>query len=511
MIDTTQGSPGWWLIRLAQRLRADLPRMNLLQNYYIGQHPLPRGERTRARLYRDFQRRARSNYTGLVVESVAERLHVDGFRAGGSGTDAMDTAAWQIWQANHLDSDSGMVHQQALTMGRSYVIIGAPAEPGGLPVITAEDPRQVAHEASPTNRRELVAALKIYLDDVAAQWCAVVYLPDVIAYFTAPAPAAKNIPSWQSSQIQAQQWFPDETVEVVDDELPAGMIPNPIGIVPVVGFYNRPMTNLGGISVLGEFEDVIDIQDRINGIILDRLVITRMQAYRQRYMTGVDIETDEAGTPKRPFDPDVESLWVGVDEATKFGDFAETDITPILTATTGDVTHLAAITRTPPQYLLGQLANLSGDALEAAQAGLVSKIQERMIHFGESWEQVIRVASMWSGDTPTPEDAEVVWADPTQRGLADLANAAVALQTAGVPWRSRMTALGYSPSDITRMEAELEQDALRARTMTSPPDQVTLTETEAILPPGAPEMAPQPPAPAALPPGPAREPEPVGA
>lgn len=479
MLDTsTSGSPGWWLQRLGDRLRTFIPVVDVLERYYVGDHPLPVGDRSRSRLYRELQKRARSNYTGLVVESVKERLHVDGFSSG--GTDTQDAAAWAIWQANGLDADSAIAHQTALFAGRSYAIVGpdpnASNSNPGTPLITVEDPRQVIHESMPTNRREVAAALKMWEDEIVGVQKAVVYLPDGIYYFTGP-PVAKATPKQQ--RLSWQSWFP-----TVSDALPDGQAENPIGVVPVVPFLNRPRLRPSGYETLGEFQDVLDVQDRINGMLLDRLVISRMQAYRQRYMTGATIEKDENGNPKRPFDPDATSLWVALDENTKFGDFAQADLAPLLAAISADVTDLAAITRTPPQYLLGQMVNLSGDALEAAQAGLVSKVRERQRGFGESWEQVIRLASRWTGGN-VGDDAQVIWADPTQRSLVDTSNAAVALQTAGVPWRSRMTAIGYTPADIARMEAEQMQDSLRARMLAPVPTTVTLTETDALGTPGA--------------------------
>lgn len=462
-------SPAWWLIRLSRRLRADIDRMNILEDYYVGEHPLPEGDRQRARIYRAFQRRARSNYAGLVVEAVKERLHVDGFRAGGAETDTQDQGAWRIWQANRLDAESTLIHQHALTMGKAYVIIGADPQTRGddqdgdvddpaIPVITAEDARQVAHESNPANRRQLRAAIKIYDDELDGKQHAVLYLPGEIWYFVGTGEGANSDRLYRSDgSIDPRGW----SFEVSEDN-PDGMAANPLGVVPVVPFYNRPRISVDGYVTLGEFEDVIDIQDRINGTVLDRLVIARMQAYRQRYVAGVEPERDDNDNPVEPWDPDVTSLWVAVDPQTKFGDFAQSDIEPILNAIRSDITDLAAITRTPPHYLLGQMVNLSGDALEAAETGLVSKVRERMRYYGEAWEQVMRIAGLYGG-VQVASDAEVIWADPTQRSLLDLAAAAVQQMAAGVPWRTRMATMGYTPSAIDRMEAERAQDALLAQ------------------------------------------------
>jgi hypothetical protein len=211
-------------------------------------------------------------------------------------------------------------------------------------------------------------------------------------------------------------------------------------------------------KTLGEFEDVLPVQDRINTEVLDRLVISAMQAYRQRWATGVDL-TDENGNPDNGFDPGADLLWNVSDENAKFGEFQPVDLAGVLKAVDSDVQHLAAITRTPPHYLLGSMVNTSGDALAAAETGLTSKVIERSQEFGESWELVYQLAGRIMGKT-VPDDCEVIWANPQFRTLTEMAAASVQLMTAGVPWRTRMAELDYTPSQIDRMQAERASDAL---------------------------------------------------
>src|SRR5690606_37791159 len=52
------------------------------------------------------------------------------------------------------------------------------------------------------------------------------------------------------------------------------------------------------------------------------------------------------------------------------------------------IRHMAAITQTPPHYLLGEIANLSAEALQAAETSLLRKVEEYRKSFGESWERV---------------------------------------------------------------------------------------------------------------------------
>lgn len=440
-----RGSARYYLQRLGTQLEDERRRLDKLDDYRCGNHPLPEGHERMREAYRKLQRKARSNYTGLVVESVRERIKPVGFRTGGKGTQRMDEDARLVWQSNSLDAESGIVHSHALTFGRSYVIVGPPdAMSNGVPVITAEDPRQVTHIADPIRRRHVRAALKMWEDDEDGMYHAVVYLADTIHYFVRP----KKKGAYQGKFNHAK-WFEDTSEH--DD----GFADNPLKIVPVVPFVNRPDADPRGA---GEFEDVLDIQDRINAVVLDRLVIAKMQAYRQRWMKGVKL-TDDDGNPLPPFDPGADLMWAVEDDGAQFGDFNSVDLTPLLKAAESDVNDLAAITRTPPHYLLGALVNLSGDALKAAETGLISKVLDRMVEFGESWELVIRIAGMYEGRT-IAADAELIWADPESRSMAELADAALKKQTVGVPWSQLMEDLNYTPTQIQRMRSERAQDAL---------------------------------------------------
>ena len=435
------GSPDWWLLRLGRRLEDDRPRLDRLSAYWAGNHPLPFGNKRMRQAYRRFQRMARTNFMALVAESLLERLKVVGFRAGSDATEQTDKRAWKWWQANDLDAVSGLVHRAAVVMSRAYVIVGRDPQRPGQPLITGEDPRQVIHEEDPGNRRILLAALKTWWDDIDMRHRAVLYLPDDVHYYqTAP----QGEPEPHETLWQAGKWGTEKDAE-----------PNPSGVVPVVPFRNRP--NLCG-DCLGEFEDITDIQDRINMQVLDRMVISTMQAYRQRYATGVDA-TDEEGRPTAAFDPGADLLWVVPDEHAKFGDFSATDLSGVIEAVEADVQALGSVSRTPPQYMLGKIVNAAGEALAAAETGLCMKSIERLTEYSASWEQVYRQAGVIIGEE-IPDDAEVLWADPQFRSMAEKAAASVQLVAAGVPWRTRMTMLDFTPQEIDRMTVERVSDAM---------------------------------------------------
>lgn len=438
------GSPLWWLIRLEKRRQANAKRFDWLNNYATGNHPLPEGDERARDLFKAFQKKARTNYCGIVASSVSERLQVDGFRSGSDGTAQTDAFAWQIWQDNNLDADSELVHNVSVTFSEAYVLVGTD---GTKPVISIEDPRCVAVELDPLNRRKMIAGIKTWTDDIADENRAVLYLPDTIHYFASRKPDnTYQKPEWRETSSAFNGDAQPET--------------NPLGELPLIRFLNRPQLDGCG---LGEFEDAIDIQDRINNCTLDRLVIAKTQAYRQRTAIGIASEDEDGNPIDLPFVPGVDMLWtVDADPSeVKFDEFSQVDLRPLLEAARDDVTAFVTLTGLPPHYVAGDLVNASADALAAAEARLVAKVRARQRIFGEAWERVINLAARWM-NVQLPADTEIIWADPERKTDAQLADAAVKKQAAGVPWHQRMEDLHYTPPQIARMETDRAADALLA-------------------------------------------------
>lgn len=472
------GSPLWWLLRLDKKLAERCKRYEVLDRYYRGDHPLPEGDERARELFRKFQRKARTNYMRFVANAVTDRLSIIGFRAG-ADADTSDADAWRIWQANHLDADSSMVHDAAAKFSDAYVIIG-PAddddddlEDGPSPVITGEDPREVIVDTDPVNRRVVRSAAKIWTDDYDGKRHAIVYLPEAFHYFVEDAPQSDH------GESEPAAWMPelvnDEGVDSDDldgdqGDLPTNTIVNPIApTVPVVRFVTDPDLKGEGI---GEFEDVIDIQDRINDTILNRLVIAKMQAYRQRWAKGIQTEDEDGNELPFPFVPGVDLLWAVEDPDAQFGDFAQSDLGPLIDAVKSDVQAIVNLTGLPPDYVSGDLVNASADAFAAAEWRLISKVRDRQRQYGESWELVLRIAFLYLGEPDRIKvDAEVQWMNPVRTSEAQLADAAVKKQAAGVPWRQRMRDLGYTDSEIERMDAERKEDAKLAPPAPIPPTQ----------------------------------------
>lgn len=479
---STPQSPGWWLARLGYALlyeREDhivhsyrgfpevVPGLHQLQAYAEGRPPLPHVLGVDPMQARDWMKDARTNWTSLVIDSPAERLGVDGFRFGDAS--AADDDANKIWQENGMDAESELVHYGALSQRRSFVLVDKSDD--GRPRMLHKTARQVAVARDPHDPRRILAGLYLTRDDWTGSSRATLWTPGEFHEFSNPS-AEVAFPMHASRLDTWDVWV-----------LPSGKETsgvNELGVVPLVPFVNRRNRHLDGFA---EHEDVLSIQNRINLSLINLVAAMKYGAFRQRYAAGLQIDEDPlTGDKVAPFKLDIKTLWTTDDNDVKFGEFEATDLRPYVAAVESAVQDLAAISKTPPHYLLGQVVNVSGDALKAAETGLASKVKSKKREFGESWEQAMRLAFRVLGDKRADQsNAETIWADSESRTVSELADAAVKKASAGVPWHQRMEDMGYTPTQIDRMEIDRAADALLAPN----PDLVTKqTVTDNASPPG---------------------------
>jgi len=474
MNDFLPGDDYWWVDRLVRRILSRQQRYDRLEDYFLGDHPLPNIDQRSVHAFRSMQEMSRTNYSELVTMAPVERMQIIGFRFG--ETDTADSEASRFWQANEMDGQSVLLHLLCSVFGDAYALVAPqdPVEDLGVPAITVEDPRYCAVEMDPSRPGRVMAALKIWEDQIIGKVLAVLYLPDRIVYYAGPDVA--DIVDLDVVTLTGR--LLSNPASAFRE---AGRATNTIGVVPMVRFMWRPTL---GDSSYGESESVLDIQDRINTEICNRLVISRAQAYKQRLITGIKLPDTKAGK-KPPFDPGADMLWAVQDPNAKIFEFKEADISQLLAAVRDDVGDMAAVTKTPPHYLLGEVVNVSGDALKAAETGLVSKVRQRMRTIGPSWEKVIRLCFRYTANPKSTEQvANVLWADPESKSRAELADAMAKEIGAGVPLQLAMGRAGFSPEEIAfavveKRKLEARAAALQAMAAASSTQGTQTSETSA--------------------------------
>jgi hypothetical protein len=173
----------------------------------------------------------------------------------------------------------------------------------------------------------------------------------------------------------------------------------------------------------------------------------------------VELAVDEDGNPIEPFKAAIDRLWISPDPNTKFGEFSQTDLVPYTTMLQEIVGHIASITRLPMHLFLSHSGQVpSGEALQAAESGLVRRVQQRQRVFGESIEEVVRLAMLAAGDTRRAgaNALETIWADAQTFSEAIRTDAVIKRASLGIiPPAQLLEDLGtYSPQQIDRMLAE---------------------------------------------------------
>nr|PZM98728.1 MAG: hypothetical protein DIU77_07270 [Thermocrispum agreste] len=187
---------------------------------------------------------------------------------------------------------------------------------------------------------------------------------------------------------------------------------------------------------------------------------------RQRYRSIVAIEKVPS-VPVRCLGVDTEDHLFLVGEG--FVPTHNTDLSGYLQSAEATIRHIATVSQTPPHHLLGQMANLSAEALAAAESGLQRKIAERKSSFGESHEQTLRLAALAAGDRKGWDDvsAQVVWRDTEARALASTVDALGKLtQMLQIPPQELWERIpGVTATDVARWKRAAERAAKDADAM----------------------------------------------
>lgn len=352
---------------------------------------------------------SRVNMLKFVVRAAVQAMYVDGYRSPSGDAEA----AWVIWQRNRMDGRQIGVHRAGVSYGASYVTV-LPGDP--VPVLRGASPRQLT---------------AVYGDD--DEW---------------PVYALERLNSGAFRLMDAEAVY---TMRVSDDAEPNDVkwlrtAEHGAGVTPVVRF--RDTDDLDD-PVQGIVEPLIPLQDQINLTTFGLLVAQHYGAFRQRYIIGWLAETEET-----KIKASASKLWTFEDSPNdvQVGEFAQTDLKGYIDSRESSLRHLATVSQTPAHELLGQLINLSAEALAAAEASHRRAVTEVQTVMGESWEQVLELGARYIGDEADMA-SEVRWRNTEVRSIAQLADALGKLVTMlGIPpqalWERVGEVIGASQTEI---------------------------------------------------------------
>ncbi|MGA5869262.1 phage portal protein [Streptomyces cinereoruber] len=461
MLDETPGldNPDFMLLRLGRRMRKRQGVLDEWWRYYRGRPPLPALPKNAEAAFVDFQRKARTNLCGVISNASVHRLTA----LGVTGPDGEpDDMASRWWQQNRLDSRQKLVWRTAMSQSTGYMLVGphpTREEENGRPspLITMEHPSECIVEYDPETGEPLVG-LKAWHDDIDGYGHARVLYDDRSFPYRTRERTGGRLP-----------WGPDswEYMGASDDGEP-----HDLGMLPLVEFARMPDL---GEDPEPEFACVLDIQDRLNLGVLNRMAGSRYSGWRQKYVTGhrfakkTDPATGKITVLDQPFVPSPSAVWASEGENTKFGQLDATDLTGFLKEHASDIRDMLTISQTPTYLYASDLVNISADTIGALDILHVAKVREHIASFGEGLETVFALAAAQAGALEDYTEAEVRWANPAHVTLAVVADAATKFKSIGYPLDVIAEDIGESPARVRRITAGAASQALLAASLLPAP------------------------------------------
>lgn len=448
--------------RLVDVLAAELSSRSAMvlmhDNYYRGKHPLKFASEEFRKFCADRYEGFSDNWVQPVADAPVERLTTVGVRA--DGEEKADTELWGVWQRNGLDADSQLGFLGAGNAARSFVLVWGDPDDEETPCVTFEDASSAVVSYVPGSRRKRRAGLKRWQDGFKEY--ATLYLPDEVWKFARPLSHQGKSPQEAEADEVIDAWEPRE---LNDEPNPQ---PNPMGRVPLVEIPNRPLLASDPVS---DIAGTVAMQDAINLLWAQLFTASDYASLAQRIIIGaevpkvpiLDANGQKIGDKPVPLKRFVEErvLWIENPNA-KVDSWPAANLTAYTDIIEVAVGHIAAQTRTPQHYLVGRMANLSGDALIAAETGLVKKVQEKQLWYGQALREVFELMALARGEESKARalaSGEILWADPQSRNIAQLTDSLLKLKQIGFPFEFLATRFGLTPPEVQALMALREREA----------------------------------------------------
>lgn len=474
-------TPEKWRDLLYPQVVTRAPKLKRFDDFYQGNHPIPflteaHADKMRS-AFKQMLDESKANFMRIVIDTIQERLRIEGIRLSATSDPTSDKESWDIWQANQLDSLHSDAILDSLVKGVSYLSVWDDVDGDGYPDIAVEDAREcIVHYAPGTNFRVRNAALKVWRDSLEGVERCNLYTPTEVHrwYREIGTPLLQTEQRMFDPEVPFQ--YPGEEKSGLGDTTLTGFqdgsptswrpygdepIPNAIGVVPII-----PLRNRGRLLTEGESEifDSTHIQMQINSFVFLLALAGYFGAHKQRWVTGLTLmEDDETGKVEEPFDVAIDKMLAVEDENVKFGEFAQTDMTGYLKTIDQKAGHLAIKHRLPKHYLLPEGQAPSGDSLESSESGLVRLAQDKASRFDDGFEEAIRIARKLKTGEDTPIDSEMVWSDPKTISESAIADSVIKKYEAGLISKDQAQEdLGYTQTQIARMKRAATKDQLTA-------------------------------------------------
>ena len=461
-VATLEAEPGTLNMDLLEEMHATLRKdredvFDICHKYFNGDHLLPYAPRDATDQIKDLQQRSITNWIPLLVNLPSQVSFVDGYRRGTFGsTNEPDGSSkpagnvdrfspeYEEWQKNGFDARQAVVYRSALMYGHAFVRVNT------------RNPEKIKLEVLST--RNTVAYFEDPVNDVIPSHLL------TIKYYA----RSEKLPGYAIFMDGENEYDLDITKE--GEFKVREVIPNKRPHVPVVR-YTCYIDDEG--ATMGVIRPIIPMQDRVNQAAFSTNITADFGAFKVRTAAGLQVsfKRDANGEPildpetGRPIPEPVvvtqARMLVSGDPNTKFSQLDETPLAGYLANEDQATKNLAAIAQFPLHALMGNVSNLSAEALNSLEAQFMRFLQHLHTSWGESHEQLFRLISDALGDQAGSSSfgGEVRWRDMSSKAFsAMLDGLSKGVDSLGIPQRAAWALIpGVTSGDLADWE-KLKED-----------------------------------------------------
>lgn len=447
----------WLLIYGIKDITYKAKGFNLLRKYVEGDPPKPTtpdSVNDSWEEFENFRQKSRTNYAELIIGACLDRTIIKGFRTAAAGDEDGDLEAEKLWEANDMDIKSDKAMSDMFTYGKGYLL----ADP-----ITkrAKHFRPWQAVVIKDSVGDPVVGIAIEHNPMQGRDYAYVFQRDVDDLGVATGPVMCHIAVRDRDNRTAVKSGLFET------EVPLGTYtsqrwvwwktePTGLETIPLVEFDNR--------EEVGEFQRHTDVLDRINHMLLQRVVIATMQAFKQRALKGEFPEYDKSGNKidyDSLFPSSPGAMWL-IPPESEMWESGQTSLQDILASVKDDVRDLAAVTRTPMTYFSPDAANGSAEGASLQREGYTSKVDDRKARSEGRWRRFMSLMFSITGDELRADitKIEILWTPTEVLSISERYSAGAQAGLA-LPLKTIMReVLHFTPKQMRAAELERISEAL---------------------------------------------------
>lgn len=337
-----------------------------LFDYYDGNQPVMYTASRLGDIFRGVDARFTENWCAVVIDAVKDRINLRNILVPEPQADLWS----ELWTKSDLALESDDVHEDMLVAGESFVLVGSDGQS------YHNDPRlaHVFYEAEYPRIKRMAA--KWWVNEDGFLQLSLYYADFIENYIT------RN----KAEQTQGYADF-----------VPFGdPMPNLLGQIPVFHF------RMSRRAMRSDLINVLPIQNGINKLLADMMVAAEFGAFKQRYIISSAEIKNLKNAPNELWDIPAAD---GIGQPTQVGQFDETPLENYLKGIEQLAMATSSITRTPKHYFFTIGSNLSGESLQAMEAPLVKKAQDRIDRCIPVWRDVA-MAMLSARDLPSKSQIE---------------------------------------------------------------------------------------------------------